>query len=77
MNLKSALLVLALSLPLAGCGNKGPLVLPQNPPPVGSSLLPSMPPMDPARVPPEDAPDDGVAPADDTTAPPAGDDGNG
>lgn len=79
MNLKTALLVLALSLPLAGCGNKGPLVLAQDPPPQAAAPLLSMPPMNDAT-----APVDGVPPpADDATAPvqgvppPPGDDGNG
>lgn len=81
MNLKSALLVLALSLPLAGCGNKGPLVLPQDPPSAESTLLPSLPPMDDATVPVDTVPAPPPPPADDTeVAPPpaaAGDDGNG
>lgn len=36
MNLKLAAVLIALSLPLAGCGNKGPLVLP--PPPAEPML---------------------------------------
>ncbi len=69
MNLKMpfvirASVVLALSLPLAGCGNKGPLVLPQNPPPTEMGALPVMPPPDDATVPAE-------------VPPPASDDGNG
>ena len=73
MNLKPALLVLALSLPLAGCGNKGPLVLPQDAPPEAATPLLSIPPMDDAT-----APVDGVPPpADDATVPPPSDDGNG
>lgn len=34
MNPKPAILLIALALPLAGCGNKGPLVLAQPPEPV-------------------------------------------
>lgn len=33
MNLKTLAALIALSLPLAGCGNKGPLVLPSAPVP--------------------------------------------
>lgn len=38
MKLKTATLLIALSLPLAGCGNKGPLVLPQAPVPMDEPL---------------------------------------
>ena len=38
MKLKTAMLLIALSLPLAGCGNKGPLVLPQAPVPVDEAV---------------------------------------
>ena len=68
MNLKLVTTVIALSLPLAGCGNKGPLVLPQNPPVENASMLPAIPSMGDALpldgVPEERAP----APAD--NAPP-------
>jgi predicted small lipoprotein YifL len=83
MNLKLASVVLALlSLPLAGCGNKGPLVLPQTPPPAEEDLQPSLPPMDDATAPIEGVSDDVPPPADDTVdpatpPPPDGDDGNG
>lgn len=91
MNLKLASVVIALSLPLAGCGNKGPLILPQNPPPVEANLLPTIPPMDDATLQVDGVPEDGmppVPPANDassdeakipaTPPPPApGDDGNG
>ena len=84
MNLKPASLLLAwLSLPLAGCGNKGPLVLPQDPPPAEASaeadLLPSLPPMDDATPPVDTTP--APPPVDDAEVPPpppaASDDGNG
>jgi predicted small lipoprotein YifL len=45
MNLKTLAVLIALSLPLAGCGNKGPLVLPQKPVPVEESM--------PLEAPPE------------------------
>lgn len=81
MNLKPAFVVLALSLPLAGCGNKGPLILPQSPPAEASPLSPAPPvdatmaPVDGSPIPVEDVP-----PADDAETPPpppAGDDGDG
>ena len=80
MNLKPASVLLALlTLSLAGCGNKGPLVLPQNPPPAEATVLPSLPPMDDATVPVDTVPT--PPPADDAEIPPppaaAGDDGNG
>jgi len=79
MNLKLAFVVLTLSLPLAGCGNKGPLILPQNPPPDEANLLPSIPPMDDATMPVDSVPP--VPPADDAAVPvmppPASVDGNG
>lgn len=77
-----ASLVVALLLPLAGCGNKGPLVLPQNPPAENASaestpMLPTLPPMGETLpldgVPADDAPppaDDAPPPADDVPAPP-------
>jgi len=88
MNLKLASLVLALlSLPLTGCGNKGPLVLPQNPAPAEADVLPMLPPMDDVTVPADAEPPATVPPAaipaddangDGTPPPPAaGDDGNG
>ena len=77
MNLKPASVFLVLlSLSLPGCGNKGPLVLPQDPPPAEATSLPSLPPMDAATVPVDTVP---APPAADTEVPPppAGDDGNG
>ena len=47
MNLKTLAVLIALSLPLAGCGNKGPRVLPQKPVPVEESM--------PLEAPPEPA----------------------
>ena len=77
MNLKLASVVIALSLPLAGCGNKGPLVLSQNPPPEDAPMLPMLPSMSdalPLEGVPEDSPPipttDG-APADPPATPPA------
>lgn len=85
-----ASLVVALLLPLAGCGNKGPLVLPQNPPaenaPAESTpMLPTLPPMG-ETLPLDGVPaDDAPPPADGVPAPPpsppqvpgASDNGNG
>jgi len=83
MNLKLAAVVLALlSLPLAGCGNKGPLVLPPNPPPAEADALPMTPPMEDPAVPADAAPP-ATPPTDDATGdsipppPAASDDGNG
>lgn len=72
MKLKTATLLIALSLPLAGCGNKGPLVLPQAPEPVDE--LPVMP-EDELPVPPDAPATDAVDPAAPTgdTAEPAAD----
>lgn len=75
MNLKLATLLIALSLPLAGCGNKGPLVLPPKPVPVEADTLPIEPPADDA-IPPVDADnavDPAVDPSTDAVAPPATD----
>lgn len=66
MKLKSAFLLMALSLPLAGCGNKGPLVLPQAPVPAEESV-PVEAPMD--EVPADPVPTDAPDPA--ASAPPA------
>lgn len=63
MNLKLATVVIALSLPLAGCGNKGPLVLPQNPPPAEAGPLLALPPMDDATLSVDAVPADGTPPA--------------
>ena len=85
-----ASLVVALLLPLSGCGNKGPLVLPQNPPaenaPAESTpMLPTLPPMG-ETLPLDGVPaDDAPPPADGVPAPPpsppqvpgASDNGNG
>ena len=67
MNLKMssaicATVFIALSLPLAGCGNKGPLVLPPNPPPAEAEALPAIPPVEDATAPVEAVPEDGAAP---------------
>lgn len=75
-----ATLVVALLLPLAGCGNKGPLVLPPNPPPLEADSIPMTPPADDASVPVDSAPEEAtpVPPTDETPPPPAAsDDGNG
>ena len=61
MNPKLAIALIALSLPLAGCGNKGSLVLPQKPVPVEADLPLAEPPADDAAT------DD--ATTDDATAP--------
>lgn len=58
MKLKTVLLLIPLSLPLTGCGNKGPLVLPQAPVSVD------------APVPADEVPAEPV-PADANTPPPA------
>lgn len=58
MKLKTAMLLIALSLPLAGCGNKGPLVLPQAPVPVEETV--PVTPVD--EVPAEPVPADATAP---------------
>lgn len=68
-------LVVALSLSLAACGNKGPLFLPSNPPPMEADE-PSTP-LDDATVPadvPADAPVDDANGTDPETPPPASDD---
>ncbi len=62
MNLRAAsvLLVLALTAALSGCGNKGPLVLPDAPaadasvapPPADAAATPSPPADDAAKTPP-------------------------
>lgn len=68
MKLKTAMLLIALSLPLAGCGNKGPLVLPQAPVSVDETV--PVTPVD--EVPAEPVPADATAPdapAPDATAP--------
>lgn len=63
MNLKTLVVLIALSLPLAGCGNKGPLVLPQKPVPVEESM--------PLEAPPEPADATGADAATDPAAPTA------
>ena len=81
MNLKTAMLVIALSLPLAGCGNKGPLILPSNPPPAEADALPVLPPEDDTSVPVDGVPEEGTPadPTEETPVPPpaASDDGDG
>lgn len=64
MKLKTTILMIALSLPLAGCGNKGPLVLPQAP--VPDQTVPVEPPVEAGAQPVPDAP-----PADPVPAEPA------
>jgi predicted small lipoprotein YifL len=91
MNLRLATLLIALSLPLAGCGNKGPLTLPPKPVPVDPATVPATPAGEvPVEVVPEAAPaTDDVGDADeagteaeaeaetDAAEPPPIDDGNG
>ncbi len=65
-----AALLIALPLLLAGCGNKGPLILPPKQLPVDPSTLPSDNPniaMPPAET--TDDADTGAEPVDDTPAP--------
>ena len=72
MNLKPLAVLLALTLPLAACGNKGPLVRPAKaPPPVEAP-----PPADTLPAPP---PAESTAPPADTTTPatPPADAGHG
>lgn len=71
MNLKPLAVLLALSLPLAACGNKGPLVRP------GS--VPAQAPVPPADTLPEPPPAESTAPPADTTVPtpPPADAGHG
>ena len=87
MNPKLAIALIALTLPLAGCGNKGPLVLAQPPEPVvapatatGEVPVEIAPDATPADVAPEPTPDpaefEDVEP-DPTDPEPATDDGNG
>ena len=89
MNPKLAIALIVLTLPLAGCGNKGPLVLAQPPVPVqapvtepGEVPVEIAPDPTPADVAPEPTPDpaefDDVEPEPDPADPePATDDGNG
>ena len=84
MNATTRIATTALALALlAGCGNKGPLVLPTEPPPIDPATLPDT---QPEPVPADATPTDPEAaePATDSTtppetpAPPASDgDGNG
>ncbi|HZH44853.1 MAG TPA: lipoprotein [Lysobacter sp.] len=64
MNRSLAFATLALALVLAGCGNKGPLVLPTPP----QEETPD--------APADDAADEDGAPAEDDTTPPADEDGD-
>lgn len=85
MNLKMSFvthtaLVVALSLSLVACGNKGPLFLPSDPPPMEADESPSTP-IDDATVPaeiPTEAPVDDATDSDPETPPPpaSDDDGN-
>lgn len=70
MNPKLAIALIALSLPLAGCGNKGSLVLPQKPVPVEADT-PVEPPVDDTTTPTEA--NDAVDPAVDASTEPATD----
>jgi hypothetical protein len=60
MNLKPLAVLLVLTLPLAACGNKGPLVRPSHAPPIDSTS--------PLPAPP---PETGTTPPANDTAPPA------
>lgn len=64
MNLKLATVLIALSLPLAGCGNKGPLVQAEAPAPVEGRRA------HPGEVPVEIAPDPTTAEPEPADAPP-------
>ena len=64
MKLKIAMLMIASSLPLAGCGNKGPLVLPQAPVQVDPSV-----PVEPQVADDADTMPASEAPATDATEP--------
>jgi predicted small lipoprotein YifL len=69
--LVSASVLLALALSLSGCGNKGPLVLPDAP-----AQETATPPAPAAEAAPADAVPTDTAPADATPAPPAATDGD-
>ena len=73
MNRLLLAVLLALTLPLAACGNKGPLVRPGNPMPPPTDTMPSdtlpAPPPDSSTAPP--AGSTVAPPADSSTAPPA------
>ena len=86
MNLKPVTALIALSLALAGCGNKGPLVQAAPPPVEGvpaeaETVVPAetpavdAPPADavPAEAPPADVPAEEVPPAPEVPAPDAQD----
>lgn len=87
MNARTALLLIALPLALAGCGNKGPLVLPPKPvtvdedtlPPEGAEATSAEVPTDATEPPAEvDEPTTDEPPTDDpATPPPPADDGDG
>ncbi len=82
MNLKLAAVLIALSLPLSGCGNKGPLVMAERPPPDLPVVEPP-PPTEPtdSAPPAEIAPPPAAEPASATpplaTVSPVSDDGDG
>ena len=65
MNPKLAIALIALALPLAGCGNKGPLVLAAPPEPVEAAATPA------GEVPVEIAPETEAEPALEPTPDPA------
>lgn len=73
MNIKPLAVLIALTLPLAACGNKGPLVRPGTPSKHAHSVLPmGAPAPSDTTTPPEDTvPPAGTStpPADDTQAP--------
>lgn len=73
MNAKLCFYAIAAVLLLAGCGNKGPLVMPQKPVPVEEPA-----PAEPATQPADEPADEPAAPAPPTGTPAAvPDDGNG
>lgn len=65
MNPKLAIALIALTLPLAGCGNKGPLVLASPPEPAEAPATPA------GEVPVEVAPNPAAEPALEPTPDPA------
>jgi predicted small lipoprotein YifL len=86
MNARIALLLIALPLALAGCGNKGPLVLPPKPvtvdestlPPEGAEAPPAEVPADATKPPAEvDEPTTDKPPTGDPATPPPVNDGDG
>jgi len=77
MKLKVLFAVIALSLALAGCGNKGPLVLPSHPaagdvvaPPEAAPPAPTVPADEDTAIPPADVDSGTGAPAEEPAPPP-------